>query len=339
LYNTPNACSGCHQDKTNQWAADAINTWYGSKRLDHFSDALLLSSKAILTEEQRTSLDEFINDFNYPEIARATVIENLEFTSNNQFKALLVALNDSSAIVRYNALMKLRYIPEQDRMTIALSYMNDSIKLVRIGAAQLVIGFDENKLDLIEKSTFIKAESELETMLFSNADFSTGSMQLGDYYLQKNDVNNAIKLYKMALEKDSLLLPVYSNLATAYSMIGDTHKAKKTLESWMILDPILSRPYYLRALLNFELNDDAAGVKDLLKAIELNPTHTRSFYNLATYYYQNQKDLEVAEGYIKAALKLEPRNQDCNYLLALIYQAQGKNNQANDIMHLLKANQ
>ena len=338
-YGTPNACTGCHTDKSNQWAADFINKKFGSKRAPHFSDALLLSSKNNLTERQRNQLDIFINDLNFPEIARATVIENLDYYTQNQFKTLLIALKDSSAIVRYNALMKFRSLPTQDRLSIALEHMNDSIKLVRIGAAQLVIGLDENTLNTIDKNNFISSRSELETMLFSNADFSTGRMQLADYYLQNNDVNNAIKHYEVALVKDSLLLPVYSNLATAYSLNNDFENASKKLEKWMELDPENGRPHYLNALLNFEQKNDEMGVSELKKAIQLNSNDTRAIYNLATYYFQDNKDLDLAEKHIKSALKIEKENPDFEYLLALIYQGQGKIPQANVIMQRLKANQ
>jgi tetratricopeptide (TPR) repeat protein len=161
-------------------------------------------------------------------------------------------------------------------------------------------------------------------MLFSNADFSTGRLQLGDYYIQNNNVNSAIKHYEMALQKDNLLMPVYSNLATAYSLVNNFEKAKETLDSWILLEPDLSRPHFLKALLNFEMNKDEEAVADLIFAIKLNPNDTRSMYNLATYYFQDKKDLLLAEKYIKSALKVESRNQDYKYLLALIYRDQGK---------------
>ena len=53
-----------------------------------------------------------------------------------------------------------------------------------------------------------KAKQELEEMLFGNADFSTGRLQLGDYFMQTNDLTTAIKHYEMALKMDSLLFPV-----------------------------------------------------------------------------------------------------------------------------------
>ncbi len=338
-YDTPNACNECHQDKSNQWAANAVKKWYGDKRPEHFSDALLLSSDDNLNNSEREMLDKFISNLQFPEIARATVIENLSYTNQDQFNTLLTALNDSSAIIRYNALLKFRALSPEIRKSTALRFMNDSIRLVRIGAAQLVLDLDDNTLNVNDKIGLTTSRNELETMLFSNADFSTGRMQLGDYYLQKNDINNAIKHYKMALQKDSLLTPVYSNLATAYSLNKDYKNAELTLDHWILLEPKLSRPHFLKALLNFEINKNEEAIAELKAAIKLNPNDTRSMYNMATYYYQDNKDLPLAERYIKEALRIVPEDQNYKYLLSLIYQNLGQTEKAQKIMKELQSNQ
>ena len=211
--------------------------------------------------------------------------------------------------------------------------------MVRIGAAQLVMGLDENTLQPNDKINLTASRNELETMLFGNADFSTGRMQLGDYYLQNNDAQNAIKHYNMALKKDSLLIPVYSNLSVAYSIVQDYPKANETLNKWIFLEPEASRPHYLLALLNFELNKETEAIKEFEKAIALNPNDSRSMYNLATYYYQDNKDLNLAERYITEGLKIEPENQDYKYLMALIYQNLGQNEKAQRLMNELRLNQ
>jgi tetratricopeptide (TPR) repeat protein len=337
-YNTPNACTECHADKSNEWAANAIKKWYGSKRKEHFSDVLLLSSSNDLTETDRKTLDNFINDLNYPAIARATVIENLSYSNNDQYQTLLIALNDSSAIVRYNALLKFRGLALQDRVTIGIKHLKDTTRLVRIGAAQLLIEFDGGSLSEADNISLQNSKSEMETMLYANADFSTGRMLLGDYYLQNNDIRTAIKHYETAIYKDSLLIPVYSNLATAYSLNKENDKAIITLESWMELAPDSGRPYYLRALLYFELKENDKAIADLNTAIKLNPYDTRSMYNLSTYYYQN-KYWNKAEPEIIKALKIEPYNQEFKYLLALIYRELGKIESAQKIMQELKLNQ
>jgi len=338
-YGTPNACTGCHEDKNDQWAASSIKKWYGNKRQEHFAEALLISSKTDISESERQMLGKFINDLNFPNIARATVIQNLNFTNEEQFNTLLKVLNDSSALVRYHALLKFRTLPPQTRTSIALKHVNDSVKMVRIGVAQLVTGIDESNFSAIDRTGLNRSIEEYETMLFSNANFSLGRLQLGDYYLQKKDINRAIKHYKMALQKDSLLTPVYSNLATAYTLVKDYSNANQIMDDWVLLEPKLGRPHFLKALLNFEIGDDAIAISELQLAIKLDPSDTRSMYNLATYYYQDNKDLLLAESYAKKALIIEPDNQNYKYLLALIYQNLGQAEKSQRLMKELQPNQ
>ncbi|CDF80958.1 tetratricopeptide repeat family protein [Formosa agariphila KMM 3901] len=337
-YGTPNACTQCHQDKSDEWAAKQVVEWYGPDRLDHYSDQLLISNKSNISVQERMGLDTFINNLDYPAIARATVIENIDITNNEQFEVILKSLEDPSPMVRFNALQKFRNISPQDRVFIASKHLSDTTRLVRIGAMQLLTGIDAQTLATINQSELSKARHELETMMFTNADFSTGRLQLGDYYLQNNDPDNAIKNYELALKKDSLLLPVYSNLATAYSLKGNSELALSTLNTWLRKEPNAGRAYYLRALLNFEIKANEQAVSDLNQAIKIDSTDTRSMYNLATFYYQNKKFTE-AEHVILKAVKLLPDNQDYQYLLALIYQGQGKTEQSNRIMQNLQNNQ
>lgn len=338
VYGTPNACTECHKEKSNAWAASKVKEWYGDKRGDNFSDGLLLSTKRGMTLDERKKLDAFITDLKYPAIARATVIDNLNIIMAEQYTPILNSLKDASPLVRHYALMKFRNLNPADRVSIAAEHIKDTSRLVRIAVAQLLNGMPKEQLQSIDQNALAKVQDELKTMLYANADFSTGRLSLGDYLLQNNDIQGAIKQYEAALKMDSLLLPVYTNLATAYSMTGDTEAAFKTLNTLLKIDPNSGRAYFLRALLNFEVKKDALGVADLNRAISIDPTDTRSSYNLATYYYQN-KEWSKAEKAIKVALKIEPRNGDYRYLLALIYGGQGKTAESGTIMQQLQKEQ
>ena len=333
-YGTPNACNECHTDQSEKWAADWIVKWYGPERRPHFSDYLLLSYQENLSDEEQAKLTAFINDLNYPAIARSTVMGNLNYANEDMVRSLIQAMQDSSATTRYNALMQFRGLTLEDRMVIGLRHMSDSMRLVRIGAAQLLSDFDGSTLDPADRTTFFKARGELEEMLYSNADFATGRMQLGDYYLQSGDLQTAIGHYEHALASDSLLFPVYSNLATAYSMDSRPDRAMETLSTWMDYDKNSGRPYFLRALLQFELGNSDLAVQDLRMAIELDPGNSRAMYNLATYYYQNGNQVQ-AEKEILKALQVEPGNREFEYLHALILKGQGRVEQANQIMSKL----
>ena len=336
-YDTPNACNECHEDKSEQWAADWINQWYGTQRRPHFSDHLLLSYKEKLSDSDQARLISFVNDLNYPAIARSTVMNNLRFQGREEVQAVLQSLQDSSAVVRYNALSQFRGIALEDRKAIAREHLRDESRLVRIGCAQLLTDYDGSDWTPGDRMALNNARQELEEMLYGNADFSTGRLQLGDYFMQTGDLQAAIKNYEAALEKDSLLFPVYSNLATAYSMSSMPDRALETLNTWIDLDPDEGRAYYLRGLLNFELGNPEFAVQDLQMAIEMNPDDSRAMYNLSTFYFQNRRFPE-AETLVRNALSLDPANRDYRYLLALILKEQGKLRASQRIMQELNAN-
>ncbi len=229
-YGTPNACNECHDDQSEKWASDWVVKWYGPQRAPHFSDYLLLSHKEEINASDQEKLVKFINDLNYPAIARTTVMNNLRFGGRAEVEAVLESLEDSTATVRYHGLMQFRGIDLQDRQSIAIKHLRDQSRLVRIGAAQLLTDFDGSGWNESDRLALGNAKQELEDMLYGNADFSSGRLQLADYFMQTGDLNSAIKHYEVALKKDSLLLLVYSNLATAYSLNSMPDRALETLE-------------------------------------------------------------------------------------------------------------
>lgn len=121
-------------------------------------------------------------------------------------------------------------------------------------------------------------------------------------------------------------------------MIDDLDSAFETLNTLIEKDLSFGRAYYLRGLLNFEANRDAAAISDLNRSIVLDPANTRASYNLATYYYQN-KEWSKAEKAINVALKTEPQNSEYRYLLALIYEGQGKTAESAAIIQKLQTEQ
>jgi Tfp pilus assembly protein PilF len=91
------------------------------------------------------------------------------------------------------------------------------------------------------------------------------------------------------------------------------------LDEWLLLEPKLGCPHFIKALLNFETGEYALAVSELELAIALDTKDTRSLCNLASSYYQENKNLLVANRDAKKALRIEPNNQYYKYVLALIY--------------------
>jgi len=331
-FGTPNACTGCHTDQSDEWAADNIIAWYGDKRPEHYSDALLLTTVDQITAEEQALIQTFINNPLEPFLTRATAIDNYTFNySENDFEALVKATKDDAAMVRYKALMKFMQAAATDRHTLGIQHLDDPARIVRIAAAQLTLDMDASTLLPEQRSFYKRAQKDHMAMLKSNLDFPLGRLQFGDYYFRKDLVEKAIEQYEMALKMDSLLTLVYPNLATAYSRLNMTDQALATLNTLLALDNQYGRGYYLRGLLQYQLNNESEAIHDFGRSIELDRSNFRAYYNLATLYYQ-KKEFSKAEKIISDGLAVFPASSDGKYLLALIYQEQGREADAKKIM-------
>lgn len=321
VYGTPNACTGCHTDESDQWAAEQVVAWYGEERKDHFSDHLLLAQKEDITEKDLKELKDFVANLRYPSIARATAVEYLPDVWNREsFNWFLKMANDSSVLVRYHALLKFSNLPKQDRIALAGQHLYDRNKAVRIATARMISDVTAQEMPVEHREQYSVAFGEYQRMLQANADFPMGRAQLGDFYLRQGVYYRAIQEYKMALQMDSLVYPVYTNLATAYNLTGDNANAMHTLNLWTKKEPSNARPYYLRGLLYYELQQRTEAMKDLEKAVTLDGSNFSSLYNLALLYYE-EKDFQRARVTINQALQVQPGEQRAMELQTLIQRA------------------
>ncbi len=97
LFETPNACIGCHEDKSNEWAAEKVKTWYGPNRNYHFSDALTIGRLRVF--EAIEPLSQLLANYDQPDIARATAAYYLaDIPTQESYAAIQRQLNDSSSL-------------------------------------------------------------------------------------------------------------------------------------------------------------------------------------------------------------------------------------------------
>ena len=317
-YGTPNACTGCHSDKSDAWAATQVVKWYGEKRPQHFSDTLLIASENPVDPEQRQKVYSFIKDITKPAIARATALEYLPVTgTEDELRVFLEALKDSAELVRYHALLKFTSYPDDQRLTVALNTLGDSSRSVRATAARLTV--EQDTLQLLPKlrKQWARAQSEYREMLDANADFPLGRLQYGDFHFRQGDIRSAIEQYEIALEMDPFLSQVHSNLATAYNIAGEDSLALSTLDKLIVLEPEFDFAYYLRGLLKHEMADPTGAIDDLTKAVELFPDNFRYLRNLSNMLYQEGR-ISEALPVARRALALAPESVEMQRFVQLL---------------------
>lgn len=334
VWDTPNTCTGCHQDKTNTWAADAVKKWYGPTRAYHFSDDLLPGSA--LNEKSESHLLKLLADTTQPEIARATAVYYLgSLPSPGSANGLLSALSDRKPLVRYHALRALENFSPEWWIQPAVAALSDKVRAVRIAAADLYHRLPADAIPAAARNTYQAANAENKRYLTYQTDFAIGNIMLADYELQEGEHLNAIAHYIRGLKKDSLMNYARFNLSAAYNSVGKNEEALKTLEDAAKIDSKNPRVFYNLALLNYEMKDIQNALTHFQKAVTLGSTEAGLFYNYGLLLQQMNK-LREAERIFLRGHSINPYAANLNYALAFFYLNQKNQEKARRYATLLK---
>jgi tetratricopeptide (TPR) repeat protein len=332
-YGTPNACNNCHTDKTFQWAADAIKKWYGPNRTYHFAEDLIPGSKSDSGSEQH--LIKLLND-TVPDIVKATAVNYLGNIQNNtSLNALLNCLKERDAQIRYRALKSLENFPPSLWIDEAGDLLSDSVRAVRIAAADLFVSVPPDQLPANIYDALTKEKTESEESMLYQADFSVGAMMIGDYYLKQQDYARAEKFYLLGLKKDTSANYARLNLSVAFSATGKNVEALKVLQDAQKVDPKNDRIYFNFGLLYNEMNDTVQALKSFEKAIALKSKDSRVYYDYGLL-LQKKGKTEDAAGAFQKGIQLNPSDADLNYALAVLYVQTGQKEKAKKPASVLK---
>lgn len=316
-YGTPNACNNCHKDKTSQWAAGAVEKWYGPKRKYHFADDLIPGSK--LDANSEAHLVKLLADTSVPAIIKATAANYLgSISTQSSMNALLSCLKNTNAQVRYEALRSLMNFSMGQYLNAIAPSLNDKVRAVRIAAADLFSTVPKEDIPSAYYTAYTNASTELNNYLLYQADFAHGNISIADHYMKINDQKNAEKFYLRALQKDSLVNLPRINLSLLYNSQGRNKEALDVLETAAKTNNKDAQVFYDLALLQNEMNNKAAALLNFQKAYELKIQDPRLFYNYALLLQQtgnSDKAIKVLE----TGLKINSTSTSINYALAFIY--------------------
>ncbi|MFB9056442.1 tetratricopeptide repeat protein [Mariniflexile ostreae] len=274
-YGTPNACNGCHTDKSATWASDFVNENYGTTRLDHFSNYLLAGY-----EGDQGAWKTLISEDHYPELARATAMSL--YTENplspDEVNDLRRFLKDSSILVRSETIRSFEKINDPSRYNDIEPLLQDPNRMVRIAAVKY---FNSIKADMSHSNAFKKAEKEYLTELDMGADFGSGQHAIAVYHEIKGETDLAIKAYRKAFEMDNLFNLSRMNLALLLYKQGEMEEAKELYLKVIEQEPDYGNSYYMLGLLYNELGDSKNALKYLGEASNKKPENIRAYYNYA----------------------------------------------------------
>ena len=330
-YGTPNACSNCHQDKSNKYLAAAIIKWYGPNRKYHFADDLIPGSQ--LNPQSEAHLKKLIDNMQTPNIIKATAVFYLgNIQTQTSLNTLLKSLNNKDAQVRYRALTSLANFEPISWINEVGPLLSDKVRAVRIAAADLYITIPSEQMPSQYNTAFIAAHKELKKYLHYQTDFSVGNVMLADYYLKLKDYGNAEKYYKKGLRKDIKMNYALLNLSKVFNLQGKNDAALQTLEIAVKNDSKNEQIYYNMGLLYNEMNNKPEAEISFAKAVALKSENPRVYYNYSLLLIQSKKFKE-AEIVLNKGITINPMAPELYYALTFLYI------QTNEIINAQKAAQ
>ena len=322
---TPNACNGCHDKKTAQWAADAVATWYGPGRRQEAHFGEVFAAARAQRPEAVGGLDGLVADREQPAIVRATALSLLRGYGPAHARSAITSKNDPDALVRSAAAAALAAVPVAERVAYVAPLLRDPVRLVRMEAARSLVDVPPAQITGDTRAVFDRAYAELMAAEQTLADMPLTQLNLAGLALRRGDVAAAEAGYRRALAMDPYLEPAYNALASFLSSQQRNADAERTLREGIGRVPANGHLRYSLGLLLAEERRMAEAVAETEQAAKLLPGEPRVYYNLGLMQQQRGQlpQAEVALGKARAL-----GDQEATYALALLYAKQGKADRA-----------
>lgn len=304
----PNACTGCHTDKTDEWAADWIVEKYGPERADHFSDHLLKG----YFKDNAAFLTLIDSVGKYPDYVRATAMSQYSQSGLTEMEvnALGKYLRDPYALVRNETVEAYRRMGRTDKAPLIEPLLNDSLRVVRVSAARY---YAMQHMDISEAVNGKEAFDEFMHQMELNSDFASGQLQKALYYDAKGDTERAIQAYLKSLQIDNRYNRSRMNLALIYYGQGLYEKSEELYLEVAALEPEFSDSFYMLGLLYNEMGQNENSLKYLGLACEKDPKNENAFYNYALKLQEVKKFRDALKVTAKG-IEIFPNNERILYV-------------------------
>ncbi|MFM2599677.1 tetratricopeptide repeat protein [Vibrio fortis] len=274
---TPNVCTSCHEDKTDQWADAQIGKWFPESKYrnqQHFAVAFyadVIGHRGAVDALAYSSQDSSLSN-----IIRASSLERMAGnTGQNTLISLARAIKHDNEMIRLSAVAGSSGYEFSDRWQILEPLLTDSVLSVRSEAAGALVRY-WREMNPLQKDLIKPALSEYIEIQEFNADRGFGRTNLGNVYRDLGQYDKAIEYYQGAIKIEPYFENSYANLADLYRAMGDETKAIATLRQGIKAQPKSSvLPYSagLAALRGKDYDQARAYLKQAAEMADTNPQY------------------------------------------------------------------
>ena len=234
---TPNACNDCHDDRSAQWAADAVAAQYpdSARRGDHLAGAFAAAWRGDGGPQSAASLVEAALNQKLSGFLRASALDALmRFASPDIAERTKDLLSDEDPLVRMAAVALQRPVSPGLRLRRVVPLLEDPMKAVRIAAAR-------GLLDLLAGGYAPPAAgpamNEYGDALAAKADFPETQMAMAGTALTFRQFAQAESAFAEAARLDPQLIQAWIMVARLRAAQDDGGGAIEVLREALSYNP------------------------------------------------------------------------------------------------------
>jgi predicted CXXCH cytochrome family protein len=276
---SPNACTQCHADRKADWAAAAMDKWYGKAWRDRPQYGTRLHAVAAHGAKALPSLLALADDPAAPSVVRASAATLAQpYVSSGNLPVLHNLLVNVDPTIRVAALGVLERFEPGVRVQAAARLLADPVRGVRVEAARILADVPDDRLSAEQRADHARAIAEYVESLQQDSDWPAANASLGTLRMRQGRPEEAIAAYQRALALDARFAGAYVNLADAYRQQQQESDGEKTLRQGLALLPRSADLHHALGLLLVRKRDQTGALKELALAVKLAPDSARYSY-------------------------------------------------------------
>ncbi|MCQ3830911.1 tetratricopeptide repeat protein [Microbulbifer elongatus] len=317
---SPNACTGCHTEESNQWAAEFLQEKFGEPD-PHYGEILFAARRGYPGVEQ--PLQALALDESRPEIVRATAVSLIpRYLSRQSAQLLQVIAQGDDALLHLGLAQNLDAIPEQVRPALAIPLLYEDDRVIRALAANAMAGAPMDPYPEEVGRRFAQGMKEFQASADFNADRPESLVNQAGVYRRQGDVVKAEALLTQARDIAPYYVPATINLADLYRSTGREEAGEELLRQAV-------KDAYEKAPLNHALGLSLVRQKKLQSAMpylrdaadsDTAPARYSYVYGIAL---NSTGENEEAIAYLEQALKRYPGDREILSALVSLHREAG----------------
>jgi predicted CXXCH cytochrome family protein len=281
-YGTPNACTTCHEGKTNAWAAENMDKWYGPTWRNRPTIAHAFAGAALNDPASIEALRKLVADSEQAGIVKGSAIAAMSRVGGADVAAdVKAAAGHSDPLVRLGAAEAAGNLPPERRLDAIGKLLEDETRAVRVAAVTSLASTPSSNLFGDERSAFDAAVDDLRAYVQANADVAEAQNNYGSFLSGQQRSDEAEKAFHQAIVLDPALSGARLNLAELYRATGQNEKSEQAYAEAIAISPDQANLRYGHALSLVRQKAMTEAIQELEESVRLDPVNARYRTTLA----------------------------------------------------------